>query len=239
MFLSTLTFYFLSKLLEGFTVSYLKPYGGNYFAFVLIGIAFFSYLGVSVQELSKTIREGQMLGTLEALLVSQTGIPTIILSSTLYGFIWASLKVIVYMMLGVFIFGVNLEKANIPGAFLILLLTISSFMSLGIISASFIMVFKKGDPTGDIFIRISGIPGGLYYPISVLPEWLQVLSYILPITYALEGMRLSLLQGYSLSALMPNILALSMFSLVMLPLSLVIFSYAVKRAKKDGTLTQY
>lgn len=65
------------------------------------------------------------------------------------------------------------------------------------------------------------------------------MSYLLPVTYSLEGMRLALLQGYSLRALMPDIIALAAFSGIMLPISMVIFGYAVKQAKIDGTLTQY
>ncbi len=238
-FISTLTFFFLSKLLGDVGVSYLKPYGGNYFSFVLIGVAFYSYLGVSIRSLSESIREGQMLGTLEALLVTQTEIPTIIISSSLYSFIWASFRVAVYLLLGVFVFDVNMGNANLVGALVILLLTIISFGSLGIISASFIMIMKRGDPIGWMFTSVSGLLGGLYYPISVLPNWLQKFSYLLPVTYSLEGMRLALLKGYSLSELIPNILALVIFSIIMLPLGILIFGYAVKRAKRDGTLTQY
>ena len=238
-FISILTFFFLSRLLGDVGVSYLKPYGGNYFSFVLIGIALFSYIGVSIESISANIREGQMLGTLEALLVTQTEIPTIILSSSLYSFILASFKVAMYLLLGVFLFGIDISNANLIGAFVILILTIVSFSSFGILSASFVMVLKKGDPISWLFTSIFGVLGGLYYPISVLPNWLQKLSYLLPITYSLDGMRFALLKGYSLSALMPNIIALIVFSLVMLPLSIYVFGYAVKRAKIDGTLTQY
>lgn len=238
-FTSVLMFFFISKLIGDFGVKYLKPYGGNYFSFVLIGIAFFSYLRVSMQSLSESIREGQMLGTLEALLVTQTEIPTIIISSSLYSFIWASFRVGVYLLLGILVFGINMGGANILGALVILILTIISFSSLGIISASFIMIMKRGDPISWIFTNISGLLGGLYYPISVLPDWLQRFSYLLPVTYSLEGMRLALLKGYSLSELMPNILGLAVFSAITFPISILIFRYAVKKAKMDGTLTQY
>jgi len=238
-FISTAMLFFFSRLIGDAGTSYLKPYGGNYFSFVLIGIAFYSYLSVSMKSLSETIREGQMLGTLEALLVTQTEIPTIIISSSLYSFIWASFKVAVYLLLGVYVFGLNLGNANLIGAIIVLILTIISFGSLGIISASFIMVLKRGDPVNWIFSSVSGLLGGLYYPISVLPDWLQRFSYLLPVTYALEGMRLAVLKGYSVSELFPNILALTLFSIIMLPLSILVFGYAVKKAKKDGTLTQY
>ena len=180
-----------------------------------------------------------MLGTLEALLVTQTEIPTIIISSSLYSFIWASFKVAVYLLLGVYAFGSNLGNANLLGAAIVLILTIISFGSLGIISASFVMVLKRGDPVSWIFSSVSGLLGGLYYPVSVLPDWLQRFSYLLPVTYALEGMRMAVLQGHSVSDLLPNILALTIFSVIMLPLSILIFRYAVRKAKKDGSLTQY
>lgn len=238
-FVSCLTFYFLSRLLGDAVIPYLKPYGGNYFSFVLIGIALFSYLGVSMESLSDSIREGQMLGTLEALLVTQTGIPTIIISSTLYNYILATFEVAIYFLVGIFLFGLDIGNANLTGALLILLLTITSFSSFGILSASFVMVLKKGDPIAWLFTSISQILGGLFFPVSVLPKWLQKLSYFLPVTHSLEGMRLALLKGYTLWALMPNVIALIVFSIIMLPASVLAFKYAVRKAKMDGTLTQY
>jgi len=152
---------------------------------------------------------------------------------------WASIRVAVYLIFGAFVFGVNLSNTNLAGAFIVLLLTIISFGSLGIISASFIMVLKKGDPVSWIFTGISGLLGGLYYPISVLPDWLRTISYFLPVTHALEGMRMAVLKGHSSLQLLPYILALLVFSIIMLPLSILIFTFAVRKAKKDGTLTQY
>ena len=81
--------------------------------------------------------------------------------------------------------------------------------------------------------------GGVYYPITVLPEWLQRFSYVLPITYSLEGMRLALLRGYSWRQLSPNIYALIVFSVIMLPISVLVFRYAIRKAKMDGSLAQY
>jgi ABC-2 type transport system permease protein len=86
---------------------------------------------------------------------------------------------------------------------------------------------------------MSALLGGVLYPITVLPAWLQIFSYLLPITYSLRGMRHALLQGYSLEALSLDILALIVFSVLLLPLGMICFRYAVKKAKMDGSLTQY
>ena len=238
-FFSVLTFYFIAKLFGDAAVPYLEPYGGDYFSFVLIGIAFSNYLWTSMGSFSGSIRNEQMMGTLEAMLITPTKISLIILSSSLWNFIFTSIKVFIYLLLGVFLFSVDMNNANIFAAFIILALTIICFSSLGILSASFIMVLKQGDPVNWIFNTLSGLLGGVFYPITVMPNWLQYLSYFLPITYSLRAMRHALLQGYSLEALAPDLIALVIFSIIMIPLSMLAFNYAVKGVKIDGSLTQY
>ena len=237
--LSVAVFFFMSKLFGSAFIPHLKPYGGDYFSFVLIGVALSDYLGIAMGSMAGTIRGGQVMGTLEALLVTQTEIPTIVVSSSLYSYIWTSIRVVAYLVVGVLCFNMKIQSANYGAALLILVLTIIAFSSMGIISASFIMVLKRGDPISWVFTSLSGLLCGLMYPISVLPEWLQKLAYFLPLTYALEGMRLALLKGYSIAQLYTNILALVVFSVIMFPISILGFKYAVKKAKIDGSLTQY
>jgi len=238
-FLSVTMFYFLSLMFGKSSLPSLAQYGGNYFAFVLIGIAFSNYLDVSLSSMSRKIREGQMMGTLEALLATQTGLTTIIVSSSLYSFLFTSLQVFVYLIIGVFMYQLDLSQANYLGGIIVLLLSILAFSGFGILSASFIMVFKRGNPVAKIFSGLSWLLGGIYYPVEILPQWLETCSLLLPITYSLQGMRLALLKGASLSELLPNILSLLAFTLIMLPISLFVFRYAVGRAKRDGSLTQY
>lgn len=238
-FLWILVFYFIAKLFGEAAAPFLIPYGGDYFSFVLIGIAFSNYLSMGLNTFSGSIRNEQMMGTLEAMLVTPTKLSTIILSSSLWSFIFTSIRVLIYMLLGVFLFGIDISSANILASFIILFLTIISFSSLGIIAASFIIVIKRGDPITWLFNAISQVFGGVYYPITILPKWLQTFSYLLPITYSLRGMRLALLQGQAFEALVMDIFALVIFSLVLLPISIILFRYAVKISKKDGTLAHY
>lgn len=236
---SVIMFYYISKLFGRAASPYLEDYGGDYFSFVIIGIAFSGYLSTSLHAFSGAIREGQMLGTLEAMMVTPTGIPSIILFSSLWSFISETVEVLIYLLAGVMIFGMDLNRANIPSAIIVIILTILSFSPLGIISASFIMVFKRGDPIAFFFGSASSLLGGVYYPITILPSWLQDFSYLLPITYSLRAMRYALLKGYNISELASDLWVLILFSTVMIPLSLIAFSYAVRKAKKNGSLGQY
>ena len=233
------TFFFISKLFGESAAPYLKNYGGEYFPFVLIGLAFSTYLGVGLQSFSGSIRREQMMGTLEAMLLTPTKISVLVVSLSLWSFIRTSLNVLVYLLLGVFLFKVSLNLTHLLPAFIILILTIISFSSLGIIAAGFIIVFKRGNPITWLFTTLSILLGGVYYPISILPPPLQRLSHLLPITYSLRGIRNSLLGDPSWGALLPNIMALAIFSVILLPLGILVFNYAIKKAKKDGSPIQY
>jgi ABC-2 type transport system permease protein len=237
--IATATFYFLAKLVGPSATGTLTPYGGDYFRFVLIGIAFGQYIAVAAQSFAQRVAESQQLGTLEALFVTQTGVTTIVLASSVYGFLWATVSVAAYLAAGALLFGADLTGANVPAAVVVMGLTITSFSGFGILSAAFVLVFKKGDPVSWLTASLSGLLGGMLFPIAVLPPWLQAIARLVPVTYALDAMRRALLTGAGLRDLLPDLAALALFSVVLLPLALLAFHRAVLRAKRDGTLTHY
>lgn len=237
--ITVFTLYYISRLIGKQADSYLASYGGDYFSFVIIGVAAANYIGTSLSSFSTNISREQWSGTLEIMLSTPTKISTIVFSLSLYNFIFATLNVVIYLVIAVFFLGVNFSHANQFAALIILILTVISFSSIGIISASFIMLFKKGDPLIGLMSGLSWFLGGVYFPVAIFPKYLQAISYCLPITYSLRALRLSLLKGYSVSLLKADILILLCFCVVLLPLSLYIFKWSVKLAKKSGSLAFY
>lgn len=238
-FISSATFFFISKLISGPGKSSLDPYGGDYFSFVIVGIAFSGILMIFQENLPSVIRSAQVTGTLEAILVTQTNIPSVLLGSSLYSFLFSFGRTVFHILLAVLVFGMQLGTVNWPGAILVFLLTTLCFLSVGILSACFILVYKKGNPFGWVFGSVSGLLGGVFFPVAVLPAGIKWISYLLPITYTLEGLRKSLLVSASFSEILPSIIALTVFSGCLLPVSLVAFRFALRKAKKDGSLTYY
>ncbi len=238
-FTSVTTFYFIARVFDKGSNPYLDSYGGQYFPFVLIGIAFSDFLFMGLKTFSSAIRNEQLTGTLGAILITPTKLSNILVGTSIWDFGFASFRVFVYLLLGVGIFGVSINLSGLAAALVILLLTVVSFSGLGIIAGSFIMVFKKGDPVTWAFSGISALLGGVYYPVAVLPDYLQKLSRLLPITYSLRAMRMALLGKLPFERLMENALMLVLFSVIILPLSIMCFNYSVKKAKIDGTLLQY
>jgi ABC-2 type transport system permease protein len=238
-FFSVAIFYFLSQLFGNAVAPQLEAYGGDYFSFVVIGLAFTGFLGLSLSTFAHSIREGQMMGTLEIMLLSPTRLSAILLSSSLWAYLLTTLRVVVYLLLGAFVFGASFNQVNAATALLVMILSIASFSGIGILSAALVLLVKRGDPVAWLFGSASSLLAGVYYPISVLPDWLEPLSRILPLTYALDAMRLAMLQGYSLYDLRFDILILLGFTVILTPMAFLIFRRALKRAKKEGSLIQY
>jgi len=221
-----LPFYFIGRLFEGRMVSHLIPYGGDYFSYVLLGLTLSNYIGTSLSGIMGQINNEQSMGTLEALLITPTKTWHLLISMSLWGFVYNTAQSILYILFGVLFFGVALKSVNLLSCLIIFSLTIITFSSLGLLSSSFILV-------------LSGLLGGVYFPVSVFPVWLMNISLLLPVTHSIEAMQLAVYKGYSPLMLLPQIGILVLFSLILVPLGFASFGYALKKAKKDGSLLQY
>lgn len=237
-FIAVFVFYFISRLLGPAAAPGLMAYGGDYFAFVIIGVALSSYFGVGLASFAQSLREAQTTGTLEAMLMTPTRVSTIVLGSALWSYAFTTLRVLLYLIAGALL-GVSFAHANLGLGVLILLISIVTFSAIGILAASFIMVLKRGDPVTGLVGVGATLIAGVYYPIEVLPRPLQVIAQLVPVTYALRALRLALLQGASWRQVAPDVMALLAFAVILLPLALYAFRLAVNLARVDGSLTHF
>ncbi len=235
---SVALFYFMAQLFGAAVLPTLRQYGGDYFAFVLLGIAFAGYQTAGLSSFAQAIRSGQVLGTLEAMLATPTRLGTILLASSLGTFLGASVQVLLYLLIGG-LFGATFPQGNVGTALLALLLSILAFSGLGILSAGFILVTKRGDPLQMLLNTASFLLAGVYYPLEVLPAWLQRIALLLPMTHALRAMRLALLQGAGPAQVAPELLTLGLLASILLPGSMLAFRLALRRARTEGSLTQF
>jgi ABC-2 type transport system permease protein len=234
-----LFFYFLSELIAQGNTSALAKYGGRYLPYAVIGLAFARYFDLALRMFSESIRTAQMTGCLEAMLSSQTDCVTIVLMSSLYGLISGTIQLILILGAGAMLLGVNFSQMNIPATILVFVISVLAFVSFGILSAAAIVWLKKGDPVAWIFGSFGAILGGAYFPIEVMPGWVQKAALLVPITYSLEALRLTMLRGYSIAMITKPLIVLSSIALLLLPFSLILFAAMVQKGRKEGTLTEY
>ena len=236
--LTTFSFFLLARMFDGQQISQLAPYGGDYFSFALIGIALTDYFTISTNTFATEIRTSQVVGTLESLLVTPTSIITILLSSYAYKLFSTSFRIFFYIFIGVCIFDMTLQATSLPALLIAFLLTLLPFFGLGLLSASFIIIFKQGNPIG-LLAMSSGLLGGVMYPVTVLPAWLKPFSSILPITHGLEAIRQVLLNGAGIMDIRKQLLILAVLSILSLATGLISIYYGLKIARTEGSLLHY
>lgn len=236
MTLSIFAFYFLTKMIdpEAQGLDGIPP-----FQWLLVGLAFQYYFSTALYSFSRKIRNEQLLGTLEAMLVSPTPTSMVIFSSAAWDFTYGGIRVVFYLFVAVVFFDVTLYASGLGCLALGVVLTLLSSAGLGILSASFILYFKRGDPINFFLSGMTTLFGNVFFPVEQLPAILRPVSSILPITWSLRIVRGSLLQGRSFPELQGALLNLAILTAVLLPLGVLCSRLAIRRAKREGSLIQY
>jgi ABC-2 type transport system permease protein len=209
------------------------------FPWMLIGLGFQFYFSTALYSFAEKVRGEQMMGTLEAMLVSPTPTSLVIFSSTAYDFTWGAFRLIVYLSAAVFVYGVKLHVVSPLALFLGIALTLLSSAGIGLISASFILYFKRGDPVNLFLSGGTFFFGNVFIPSKVLPPAAQWISAWFPMAWSMKVVRGALLQGASLQDVAGELGRLAVLTLVLVPLGLWGSRIAIRRAKREGTLIQY
>jgi len=213
--------------------SVLQQYNMTPTTYLIIGLAFSSYLTQSLTLVQKTINPW----ALEEVLVSPTGLTTFIVGSSIWGFIWSTGVVVIYLAIGVFIFGVALS-INILGTIIVVALGIGTFIGFSMIGAGILIVTKQGDPVTALITIATSLFGNVLFPPQVLPPVLQAISYVLPQYYFFYCIRL-MLTGWTIPMILPNLEILALMCAIIVPLGYAIYALCLKTARKNGTLSWF
>jgi ABC-2 type transport system permease protein len=235
------TLFFISKIFTGFTDPRFSQWRDPLAAW-LTGLAVLNYFMTGFSSLANAIRQEQVQGTLESVLMTPISVPTVIVASSAWDFVQATFFSFLYLFFGWLFFDVH-YRGSFLLALIFLLLTTVVLASLGILSASFAMVFKRGDPFGILLGTGSALFSGVFFPTQLINDYagprVAGISRILPATYGLDGIRRVLIEGQTFSEVRDPLLALLVFLALLLPFSLWVFNRAVRRAKQEGSLIQY
>ncbi len=218
---------------------------------LILGVVLWSYLAAMFSEIAQSISYERWEGTLEytfmapvSRLVHLTGVS---ISATGYALMRVVLVVFGLLLLVPF----HLGGANLGGIMVVMIVASLAFVGLGLMAAVLpVMSPEHGGPATSIFQGLMLLVSGIYYPVSVLPTWLQPFSVVSPATYALKACRKLLgvdalpkgasfssqLHGAGLKEVLPEMGILLIMGCVLIPLGLFIFNRAEHWAKKTGKL---
>ncbi len=230
-------FHYMSLIMDtGSMRMTLARFQTDYFSFVLIGLAGAGFLHTGLTGFSDGLRTGMTEGSLEMTFSCPVRPVLVLLLPCIWAFSFDALKMVILIGFGSLLFGAHLENANVLGGIAVIIGMVTSYSVFGILSASIIMVLKKGDPINAAFGALATLISGAFFPTEVLPSWLGSIAKLLPMTYAYEALRKTLLLGTEISGVLPELLVLAGFSVVGLPTVIFVASLAITKSKRDGTL---
>lgn len=232
-------FAYVSKLISP---SALPTYGDqqtSYIAFVSVGLTISVFLQVGVGQLATAIRSEQMMGTLEALLVTPTNSATLLLGSVVYDLVYVPIRTAVFLAIVAVWAGVVFATSGMLPAGAILLAFTPFVWGLGAAVAAATMTFKRAATGVGVVTFALTVSSGAYFPLTLFPSWVQTLARANPVAVALHGMRACLLGGEGWAQALPAIGFLLVCSAVTLIAGLVLFRVALRREARLGTVGLY
>jgi ABC-2 type transport system permease protein len=232
-------FYFVGRLVDP---AKLPTYGSGpatYVEFVAIGLVFSSFMQVSLARVASVIRQEQLMGTLESLLLTPTAPAMIQLGSVVFDLLYVPLRSAVFLTLVSWLLDVHFAAGGLLPAAAIVIAFIPFVWGLGVASAAGVLTFKRGFAAVGLGGTALSIGSGTYFPIASLPSWLAPIARLNPLAFALEATRKSLLGHGGWAVAWPTIAVLIPAGAVSLVLGTIAFRAALARERRRGTLGLY
>ena len=246
-FVSDLFYIGVQAVMFGFVAKLIDPaklpsYGGvpaSYFDFVMIGVVITTVSGLLLQRVAMAIRQEQMIGTLEALLVTPTSPTTVQAGSVAFDLLFIPIRMGLLLVAVAVTLGLGFEPSGILPSLVLLAAFVPFVWGLGLITAAAIVTFRRGSGVLGVVMSVLGLASGAFFPLDLLPNWLQVLAEANPVAIAMEGTREALIGGVGWSAIGSEAALLVVLSGIALAAGLVAFRAALAREHRKGTLGLY
>ena len=234
-----LMFGFIAELVDPET---LPTYGGvqtGYFEFVMVGVVIATVSGLLLQKVSMAIRQEQLMGTLEALLVTPTSPTTVQVGSAAFDLLFVPVRMAALLLAVALTLGLGFEPSGILPTLVILMAFVPFVWGLGLIAAAVIVTFRRGGGVVGIAMSILGLASGAFFPLTLLPAWIQKVAEANPVAIAMEDSREALIGGTGWEGVGAAVLVLLPLSAAALVAGVAAFRAALAREHRNGTLGLY
>ncbi|HUQ84459.1 MAG TPA: ABC transporter permease [Gemmatimonadaceae bacterium] len=230
--------YFVTRALQSTMSNVIVGEGDQFFAFIIVGMASLTLISATLYALPTALQTGTATGTIEAMLATPTGVPTLLAGLAGYDVLYALLRATV-VLLAAAVMGAHLPFDRILAVLPVVALVILAHIPIGVVAAAMVLAFRTPGPLPQLVFMLSTFLGGVYYPTRVIPGAVRVISDFVPLTYGLKAIRVVLLEGKSLASVSHELLVLAGFAIGLTIISTVAFRAALGYARRAGTLAQY
>ena len=227
---NTLTIVFISRGVD------LAPAARNELATkLLVGGVIWAFLGIIFEIVTETVAWERWEGTIEYTFMAPVSRPVHLIGMGVYAVLYGLVRAAAIFVAVVAFIGIHLPHANYGAAVALLAIASISFIGVGMMTAVLPLISpEKGTQLGFVAQGLMLVVSGVYYPVSVLPSWMQWIAKISPATYALRGNRDQILQGAGLR--WADVWPLLVIGVLSIPIGLLVFRAGERYAKQHGKL---
>jgi ABC-2 type transport system permease protein len=230
--------YFTARFLSAGASASVSQYGGNYLAYVVVGVLLNQVCLAALDGPFTTISEAFWDKRLETYRLSIHGIWANLLGrlgwDVAFSLVLQGLALVVLLLAG----GLGLHASiNIPLLLAAVVLLVAANAGLGVAGASlfFLLEVKSGqDPITWVYRYLVMLVSGLYVPLVILPNWLRAIGSVLPQTYGLSAVRALVLTGADARLVEADLAGLLVTSLVAVAAGYGMLTWALRRAERQG-----
>jgi ABC-2 type transport system permease protein len=202
---------------------------------LLVGGVIWAFLGIIFEIVTETVAWERWEGTIEYTFMAPVSRPVHLIGMGVYAVIYGLVRASLVFVAVVAFIGIHLPHANYGAAVALLAIASVSFIGLGMMTAVLPLISpEKGTQLGFVAQGLMLVVSGVYYPVSVLPAWMQWVAKISPATYALRGNREQILFGAGLA--WADVWPLLVIGALSIPIGLVVFKAGERYAKQHGKL---
>jgi ABC-2 type transport system permease protein len=230
--------YFVTQALQSQMSTVIAGEGDQFFAFIVVGMSTLTIISATLYALPTALQTGTTTGTIEAMLATPTGVPTLLAGLAGYDVLYALLRASVVLVAAA-VMGAHLTLDRIGAVLPVLVLVILAHIPFGVIAAAMVLAFRTPGPLPQLVFMLSTFLGGVYYPTHVIPGAVRSIADAVPLSYGLRAIRVVLLEGKPLVAVSRELLVLAAFAAGLAVVSAIAFQAALRYARRAGTLAQY
>jgi len=206
-------------------------------ASLLIGAVIWSYLGIVFEILTETVAWERWEGTIEYTFMAPLPRAVHLLGMGAFAVLYGVLRTAALFAVVAVFFGLSFSGADFGAALLLLAVASVSFVGVGMVTAVLPLISpEKGAQLGFIAQGLLLVVSGVYYPVEVMPGWMQSIATLSPATYALHGIRATVLDGQGAGAVWGDLWPLLVLGVVAIPVGLYVFRAGERYAKRTGSL---
>lgn len=204
---------------------------------LVIGAIFWSYLSIVFEFIAEAVQWERWEGTLEYTFMAPVRRYAQLLGAAMYAVIFGLVHTAFVLLVLALFFELDLSGANFATAIAFTALGTISFAGIGIAASILpLMYVERGAQMVFVIQSVLLLVSGVYYDVSILPGWMQVVASLSPATYVLDGVRAGLIDGVGVDALLHDVWPLLVMGVVLIPAGMWAFGRAERYAKATGKL---